>query len=253
MKLGVLQTAFGGFEAQRRLEALAGALRGTTLDLLVCPELVASGYHIDGTHAGLAEPADGPFAGQVAEIAGRSGTAILYGYPEAADGAVYNSAALIGMDGALIATHRKRLMSPGSFEETSFACGDGPTFADFAGLRIAIVICYEIEFPETARQAARGGADLLLAPTALVDRWRVVAERVIPARAFENGIFVAYANHAGRELDFNYFGGSRIVAPDGTELAVAGAHQELIAADIDPARVSAAREKLPYLRDYVKL
>lgn len=240
-------------DASQRLAALSDALAGATIDLVVCPELFASGYRVTAGHAALAEPTDGSFATGVAALARRAGTAVVYGYPEAADGTVYNSAALICPDTRLTANHRKRLASPGSFEEETFTNGDALTFAEFRGLRLAITICYEIEFPETARQAALGGADLLVVPTALVEQWGVVAEKLVPARAFENGLWLAYANHAGQELDFTYLGGSRIVAPDGREVAVAGDGPELITAEIDTSRVAAARARLPYLRDCVKL
>ncbi len=253
MKLGVFQCSCGGLSAAQRLRALSGALDGAKLDLVVCPELFASGYHIRESHAELAEKADGSFGIEIAVLAKRSGTAIIYGYPEAADGVAYNSAALIDPEARLLANHRKRLLSPGSFEERSFTNGTGLTFTEFGGLRLAIAICYEIEFPETARQAALGGADLLVVPTALVDQWGVVAEKLVPARAFENGLWLAYANHAGSEGGYSYLGGSRIVAPDGTEHAIAGSGHELITADIDRARVTTARARLPYLRDCVKL
>ena len=48
----------------------------------------------------------------------------------------------------------------------------------------------------------------------------IVAERIVPARAFENGVWIAYANHAGSENGFTYLGGSRIVAPNGHEAAI---------------------------------
>ena len=86
-------------------------------------------------------------------------------------------------------------------------------------LRIALLICYEIEFPEAARNAALNGADLILAPTALGAQWGVVAHKLVPTRAFENGIFIAYANHAGREGEIEYLGESCIVDPMGNDLA----------------------------------
>ena len=71
----------------------------------------------------------------------------------------------------------------------------------------------------------------------------------MPTRAFENGIWLAYANHAGQENGLEYLGGSKIVAPDGVIEADAGAGAELISTVIDPARVTAAQQRLPYLRD----
>lgn len=253
MRLGVYQSEAGTADFGARLSALDRALHLTDVDMVVCPELWATGYFRPEPHRRLAQPRDGKWSERVATLARRHDTAILFGYPEAAGGGVYNSAIAIGPDGTVLAHHRKCLPAPGSFEEEGFDPGSGETLFDFQGLRIALVICYEVEFPETARRAALAGADLLVAPTALVDAWPVVAEKVIPARAFENGMWVAYANHAGREMDRTYFGGSRIVRPDGTEAAVAGRDPALIVAGVDHDSVQRARTRLPYLQDLAKL
>ncbi|QFT92752.1 (R)-stereoselective amidase [Roseovarius sp. THAF9] len=252
MRLGIYQCDAGGLSTSARLRALELRLAEREADLMVCPELFLSGY-MGADHAALAEPATGPFFQDVAEMAKRHETAVCYGYPEAADGVVYNAARLVGADGAALANHRKRLPSPGSFEEETFANGDNLTLVDHGGMRIAIIICYEVELPESLRKAALHGAELALVPTALVDQWGVVAEKLVPTRAFENGLWLAYANHAGEEGGARYLGGSRIVAPDGVEEAVAGTEETVIAANVDPARVVAARNRLPYLRDAVKL
>ena len=252
MRLGIYQCDAGGLSAKARLSALELRLADREVDLMVCPELFASGY-MAVDHAGLAEPAEGPFFEAVADMARRYETAVCYGYPEAADGRVYNSARLVGPDGAALANHRKRLASPGSFEEQTFTNGGAPTLVSFGGLNVAIIICYEVELPESLRKAALAGAELALVPTALVDQWGIVAEKVVPTRAFENGLWLAYANHAGEENGARYLGGSRIVAPDGVEEAVAGAEEAVIVAEVDAARVVKARKRLPYLRDAVKL
>lgn len=252
MKLGVFQAACGGLDLENRLTRLDRALREHALDLVVCPELFATGYYIEADHRDLKEPTEGRYFQHIANVARYNGCAIAFGYPEAAD-QTYNSAAIVGENGELLANHRKRLASPHSFEEACFANADAQTLFDLAGIRVAVAICYEIEFPETARQSALAGADLLIVPTALVEAWPVVAERVVPTRAFENGLWLAYANHAGRELDHTYLGGSRIAAPDGRQVAVAGRDEELLIAEIDTAAVAAARDRLPYLRDCASL
>lgn len=249
MRLGIFQISGGGLTPTERLDALTRHLEDSDLDLILCPELFMSGYNVGADHAALAEPSTGAFSARIADIAKRHNTAIVYGYPEAADNVIYNSAAFIGADGTLLGNHRKRLASPHSFEETTFANGAAATFVDYMDLRISIIICYEVEFPESLRLAANSGAHLVLVPTALVAQWGFVAEKMVPTRAFESGLWVAYANHAGHENGFDYLGGSRIVAPDGREEAVAGTNECLIHATIDRARVMAARDRLPYLRD----
>lgn len=227
--------------------ALAGLGKGGA-DLMVCPELFLSGYHVGRRIAETAEPLDGPFAKGAAALAVKWDCALLYGYPERADGRLYNSAACFGRDGRLLANHRK-LHLPDCFEREYFAVGDALTFFTLGGRKVGLLICYDVEFPEAVRAAALGGAELVLVPTALVDRWGFVAHKMIPTRAFENGVFLAYANYAGREGSASYLGGSVLLAPDGEELARAGAEEEVIAARLDPARLAAARGTIAYLDD----
>jgi len=63
------------------------------------------------------------------------------------------------------------------------------------------LICYDAEFPETFRNVASQEVQLVLVPTALSAQGGSVALQVIPTRAFENGIFVAYANHSESECN----------------------------------------------------
>lgn len=251
MELGIYQCVAAGRSPEERLAVLeTHMLRdGQGLDLLICPELFLSGYNVGDDIERLAEPRDGPFGRAIAALAKDYGTAIAYGYPERTEAGIYNSAALYDASGGLLASHRKRVPSPGSFEETAFLRGDSVTFANLGDWRVAMMICYEVEFPESLRQAARGGAELVIVPTALGRDWGVVAEKVVPARAYENGIWVAYADHAGEEKGALYFGGSRIVGPHGNETAVAGQDEVLIRARITRTQVMTAQTRLPFLRD----
>ena len=216
--------------------------------LLVCPELFMSGYDVGDDLHRFAEPADGDFADRVSDLARETGMAIVYGYPERDGEAVYNAALCIDTDGATLANHRKAVLPPG-FESQFFGHGDGLTLITVAGVRVAVVICYEIEFPETVRNVAQLGAEVVCAPTALVAQWGQVANQLIPTRAFENGVYVLYANHAGREGKSHYLGHSCIVDPWGRDIARAGPDPAVITATVETETVRAAQERLPYLRD----
>lgn len=232
---------------------LESQLAGRGCDLVLCPELFATGYDRMAHYEDLAEAPDGPFGRKMAELARAHGVALAYGYAERDADGLYNSAALLGPDGVLLANHRKRLPSPHSFEERSFATGDAVTFADLGDIRLAIIICYEVEFPESVRQAARGGAQLVLVPTALGREWGVVAEKMVATRAFENGVWLAYADHAGAQGDLRFFGGSRIVSPLGQETCCTVGEEDFAVASIDTRSVQRAQERLPYLRDSERL
>jgi 5-aminopentanamidase len=255
MKIAIYQSALGGLEPAQRLERLGAALAdaaAANADLLVCPELFMSGYAIGDALHRFAEPADGPFAAAVARLAKTNGKAILYGYPERDGARVYNSAICFGPQGERRANHRKLVLPPG-FEAEFFERGDALTFFTLAGVKFGLLVCYDAEFPEAVRAMALGGAEVVVAPTALKEIWKSVATRMMPTRAFENGVYLAYVNHAGREGDVTYLGGSCITGPDGEDVVRAGPGEQVLSAEIDRGAVAAARKRLPYLEDRSQL
>lgn len=243
---GVPRSVPGGLAV---LDEAAGRAADAGAGLLVCPEMFLTGYAIGEDVARLAEAADGAAAGAVAEIAVRHGVAVLYGYPERDGDRVFNSAQLIGPDGTRLANYRKTHLF-GDFERAHFTPGERPVVqADLGGLRVGIVICYDVEFPENARAHALAGTDLLLVPTALMHPFEFVAESVVPVRAFENQMYVAYVNRTGPEGEFEFAGLSCLAGPDGAVLARAGRGEELVLGDADPATLAASRAANPYLLD----
>jgi predicted amidohydrolase len=94
---------------------------------------------------------------------------------------------------------------------------------------------------------------LLIVPTALNVSWPVVADKVMPARAFENGVWLAYVNHAGCENGISYYGHSCILTPTGQDAARAGGSEEILTAQIDAGAVNAAQKRLPYLTDVTRI
>lgn len=221
-------------------------------DLLLLPELFACGYNISDAIVTRAETVDGPTAQAVAARARQYRTAIHYGFAETAPEGLFNAALCFGPDGMQL-SHQRKLAIPPGFERGYFEAGQGCHLFDFHGLKIATLICYDAEFPETARHVTGLGAQLVLVPTALGSDWGWVANRMIPTRAYENGVYLAYANSAGTENGMQFLGCSVIASPDGQEAARAGADPEILFADIDPARVHVAQARLPYLTDRARL
>ena len=230
------------------LSGVMPAVAAEGADLLILPELFASGYNIGEYIAARAEPADGPFAQAVAALAKTHGVAIHYGFPEVDGEVIFNAAQCIGPDGARLGGHRKLAIPPG-FEGDHFTPGRGCTLFSYRGVRIATLICYDAEFPETARHVASMGAELVLVPTALGAQWEWVAQRMIPTRAYENGVFLAYANSAGSEHGMTFLGQSFIATPDGQELARATTHAQVIYGTLHLDNVTAAQKRLPYQID----
>lgn len=231
------------------LDEAAGRAAAAGAGLLVTAELFLTGYAIGDDVAVLAEPADGDSADAVAEIAGRHGLAVAYGYPERAGESVFNSVQLISADGTRVANYRKTHLF-GCFERDHFTPGEQPVVqAELDGVTVGLMICYDVEFPENVRAHALAGTDLLLVPTAQMHPFQFVAESVVPVRAFENQMYVAYVNRVGREGEFEFVGLSVLAGPDGTARARAGRAEELVVGDVDPVLLAASREANPYLKD----
>ncbi|MFF7887065.1 carbon-nitrogen hydrolase family protein [Streptomyces sp. NPDC007896] len=231
------------------LDEAAGRAAAAGAGLVAAPEMFLTGYAIGDDIARLAEPADGDWADAIAEIATRHGVAVVYGYPEREGETVYNSAQLISADGTRLANYRKTHLF-GCFERDHFTPGEQPVVqAELNGLRVGLMICYDVEFPENVRAHALAGTDLLVVPTAQMHPFQFVAESVVPVRAFENQMYVAYVNRVGPEGEFEFVGLSTLAGPDGIARTRAGRGEELVLADADPDFLAASREANPYLKD----
>lgn len=221
-------------------------------DLLLLPELFLTGYYIGDNVKHWAETENGLYATKIAELCKQYDIAIHYGFSEKSENQFYNSAQCISRNGKSLAKHRKLLLPPG-FEGDHFTGGNSFEIFSINDFSIATLICYDAEFPENFRHVAQLGVDLVMVPTALSSQWGVVAHQVIPTRAFENGVFVCYANQAGTENGLDYLGGSCIIGPDGTEIRRAGSNAEFLRATLSQSEVTAAQQRLPYLQDMRRL
>lgn len=255
MKIACMQVPPVGPQTTPALERLNGFAReaaGQGCDMLITPEMYLTGYNIGAEDvARLAEPADGAMAKAVAGIAQDHGIAIVFGFPErdGTGGAIYNAAQLVDATGRALLTYRKTHLF-GAVDATQFAAGaQRSPVVRLNGWNVALAICYDVEFPELTRALARDGADLVLVPTANMAPYVSVPRRLVPARAEENGIFLAYANYIGSEGAFSYCGLSCICDPAGADLARAGEDEVLIVADLDLARIGEVRQGVDYLRD----
>jgi predicted amidohydrolase len=251
VKLAIFQGPAEGGDTLAIMERAASRAAAGGARLLILPEMFLTGYNIGaGAVHAAAQARDGAACGAAGEIARRHGVALLYGYPElGADGQVYNAALLMERDGVARAHYRKTQLF-GDVDRAAFSPGaDAVVTAEIDGVRLGILICYDVEFPELVRGLALAGADLIAVPTAQMTPFEFVPRVMIPARAYENSVFVAYANRCGVEGQFAYTGESCIAGPDGGFLARAGGGEELIAAELDPALLRAARRANTYLAD----
>jgi predicted amidohydrolase len=253
-----LETRLGDIEhnLDLHLDALADARR-RGCDLVVFPELSLTGYAVGAHGPALARSREGREVRRLAEAA--EGITAVVGLMEEGPAAqLYNSAVAV-RDGQVEHLHRKiNLPNYGRLEEGKhFAAGRFLETAPFAGpWRYASLICADAWNPGLVHLAATHGATLLLLPiSSAVDAvgggfsnpggWATA----LGFYAMIYGLPVVMANRVGTERDHAFWGGSRIVGPEGQVLAEAGEGPGLVTADIAFDAVREARWRLPTVRD----
>ena len=211
-----------------------------------------------------AEPIPGPTTDRMGALARETGIVLIAPvFERAPDGRFFNSAAVIGPDGAVIGKYRKssipfmdasRSPEPRGNEKFFFSPGDlgFPTFDTPFG-RIGILICYDRHFPEAARVLGLGGAQILFVPTATTFMTRYLWDLELRAHAVANIYYVCGVNKVGVDVGGstrNHFGNSMVINPRGEILAQASDTREDIAiAEVDLAVIPELRSLWGYYRD----
>jgi predicted amidohydrolase len=242
-KVATVQFEPSMFDKERNIVRLielceAAALAGARL--IVTPEMGTTGYcWFDRAEvAAFVEAVPGPTTDRFVALARAHDCYIVIGMPEVdSDGIYFNCAVLIGPDG-IIGRHRKS--HPYISEPKWAAAGDlGHQVFDTPIGRIALLICMDIHFVETARLVALQGADVICH----ISNW--LAERT-PApywisRAFENGCYLIESNRWGLERTVQFSGGSCVIGPDGAINAVIDGGDGFALADMDLQAARARR------------
>lgn len=251
--LGVAQFAPGADTAAnlRTIAELAevAVARGATLVLL--PEY--SSYFTPEPDEGwlrAAQHLDGEFVMGLGDVARRLGIHLVAGFIETADAThVSNTVVAVTPTGAVAAVYRKMHLYDAFGQRESNWVAPGPieepqTFA-WEGFTVGLQTCYDVRFPEVSRRLVDAGADLLLVPAEWVrgplkeHHWRTL----LTARALENTVFVAAADHAPPVG----VGNSMVLDPMGVELVTIGEETGVAVAHIDPHRIASVRAINPAL------
>jgi deaminated glutathione amidase len=204
-----------------------------------------------------AEPTDGAFCRGLSEAAREHGVGLVAGVFEPGPGRlVYNTAVLFDQSGNLTAAYRKIHLfdALGQRESDQVAAGDEAVVAELGGLRVGVLICYDIRFPEHARALVARGADLIVVPAGWAaglfkeEHWVTL----IRARAIENTVWVAAADQvpdAGEPPTRAPTGSGRsmLVDPMGTVRMDLGPRRGLAVGEVDTRVTAEVRAVLPSL------
>jgi deaminated glutathione amidase len=239
-----------------RAKAAVADAAAAGAELAVFPEGTQARFGTDLRAA--AEPTDGAFCSGLSGAARDHGVAVVAGvFEPGPDGRVYNTAVAFDAAGRLAASYRKIHMfdALGQRESDQIAPGSEPVLADLGGLRIGMLICYDIRFPEHARALAARGADLIVVPAGWAaglfkeEHWVTL----IRARAIENTVWVAAADQVPDPAEPptrapTGSGRSMLVDPMGTVRLDLGARPGIAVGNVDTAVTAEIRADLPSLQ-----
>jgi predicted amidohydrolase len=215
--------------------------------LVVLPEAATTGYAFTSLDEALpvARRAAVVAPDLLAGLAARLGVTVICGTLEPEGDEVYNTALLLTPDGRRFKYRKMHLPFLG-VDRFATPGPDAPWVVEVDGLRIGVLVCYDLRFPEAARMCALDGADLIALPT----NWPVGVSFhpgiFAPARAAENHCYLLAADRVGVERDVTFIGRSLLVDYDGNQLAMAGeTEEELLVGEIDPeaARATHVRRR----------
>jgi deaminated glutathione amidase len=255
MRVALCQITVGD-DPKENLESVRAALaEAGEVDLAVFPE--ATQIRFGNDLAAAAEPLDGPYVGALREAARAHGTALIAGvFEPAGGGRVFNTAVAIDAAGELAGSYRKLHLFDafGDLESERVAPGDRPVVVELAGTRIGLVTCYDVRFPELARELVDRGAELLVIIAAWgqgtfkEEHWATL----VRARAIENTLWVVAVDKAPDRTRPpagapGGVGRSMLIDPMGAVRADLGPFPAVQVGEIDAAAAARVREILPAL------
>jgi len=216
--------------------------------LVVLPEAATTGYAFTSLDEALpvARRAGVVAAELLASLSAKLAITIVCGTLEAEGDEIFNSALVMSPDGRRFKYRKMHLPFLG-IDRFATPGPDAPWVVEVAGLRLGVLICYDLRFPEAARVCALEGADLIALPT----NWPVGVNFhpgiFAPARAAENHCYLLAADRVGTERDVTFIGRSLLIDYDGNQMAMASdTDEEMIVGEIDPeaARATHVRRRL---------
>jgi predicted amidohydrolase len=241
-------------ENTRKIEKNVTYAKKQGADLVIFPELSLTGYTLRDQAYELAETIPGPSTRILEKMAKKANVHLVVGMPELSEktqSTIYNTAVLVGPSG-FVGKYRKMYLPTHSvFEEKRYFRPGYQTEALETKLgKIGLTICYDVFFPEVSRLTRLKGAQLIVCISASPAIRQAFFETLTAARAIENTAFLAYVNLVGVEDGLQFWGGSRLIGPNGKTIVKAKYDKEdLVIGEVDYADIKPVETFVPTLRD----
>jgi predicted amidohydrolase len=242
--LSIIQFTPNWNEKQQNLQRIELLIAGITADIILLPELCTTGYSFLSKEEALlqAEDAAGATAALLKKLAIAKQAMIIAGLAEKDGGHAYNSALIALPNGDLKVYRKSHLFYK---EKHCFEPGNSGFFVvdhPVKDCKVGVMVCNDWRYPEASRTLALMGADIIAIPSNLVSTlWGIV----MPARAFENKVYLAVANRCGTEVrtlddgtaqSLTFNGQSVVYDFNGAPLVQAGKlEDDVLNVSIDPA------------------
>ena len=235
----MIVAAYQGFSPEGNIESALATVDKTlakaaneNAEMIVFPELYFPGYNQMKSHPVVAQKQGGSWETKLAALAKKHGCGLTIGWAERDGDSIYNSASTFDRAGTKLA-HFRKIQLWGKTEQEIFEFGDSYVTFELAGIKIGLLICYDVEFPQHVQALAQMGVQLVLVPTANPEDYSIVNTTLVPARASENAMTIVYTNYCGSDNGLSFCGQSTIVGPLAQPLASAGPDDEdLLIADL---------------------
>ncbi len=229
-------------------EMAEGAMRAshTTPDLLVLPEMFATGFSMNAAYvSGFAEETRAFLSDLAAELS----VSVMGGYAETGDPLPANACSLFDARGNEKLHFQKLHPFSLAEEDRHYRGGDSMASCEVDGVRVTPLICYDLRFPEPFRPVAPI-TDLYCVMANWPDKRRSAWTTLLRARAIENQAYVLGVNRVGTESNNTYSGDSALFDPMGEAVAESKPYQEgIVLGAVDAKEVRKIRRKLSFLKD----
>jgi (R)-amidase len=250
MKIRLAQLEISDGTLDENLEKVLSVIDETegSADLIVFPETTLCGFPKIDELSEVAISVDSEPIQRIKNAAKKNQVGVAFGFAELEHSITYNTAVLIDKAGKLILKYRKTHLWPHSDREV-FSPGNTYSTCLFEGLRVGLLICYDIEFPETARALARLDAELIIILDGNMDPYGPVHRRAIVARAMENQCFAVLVNRVGDGRLLKFPGESVAVDPFGEIVSEVNLANENRIVELNSSLLKKSRIAYDYLGD----